>query len=242
MAQEWSDYRDLQQRLAAGSAGASELEQALTGWFKRRIVVLPNSHATGDQSIRDMVNATPPGLDTHMMGMQNIKGTGLDFIYRWQAWDRHYQDGQQLLADDPARALAAARSLAAVEDFGWLDFDYMTPLLTRAAELPGNQTQAIQSELALIRSQLDQCCERLQRADATKRESSRGERLIDALEAVLDAGAAVRRRKRVGQIYRDLAGQRISHERAALELKQINRSQKGGWLKERLLRGGSGSG
>ncbi|WP_375171784.1 hypothetical protein [Marinobacter sp.] len=239
-AQEWLDYRDLQQRLAAGSAGASELEQALTGWFERRIVVLPNSHATGDQSIRDMVNATPPGLDTHMMGMQNIKGTGLDFIYRWQAWDRHYQDGQQLLADDPERALAAARSLAAVEDFGWLDFDYLTPLLTRAAELPGNQTQAIQSELALIRSQLDQCRDRLQRADASKRESSRGERLIDALEAVLDAGAAVRRRKRVGQIYRDLAGQRISHERAALELKQINRSQKGGWLKERLLRGRSG--
>ena len=29
----------------------------------------------------------PPGVEAHVMGIQNIKGTGLDFIYRWVAID-----------------------------------------------------------------------------------------------------------------------------------------------------------
>ena len=29
---------------------------------------------------------TPPGFLNRIMGIQNIKGTGLDFVYRWQAW------------------------------------------------------------------------------------------------------------------------------------------------------------
>lgn len=40
-------------------------------------------------------------------------------------------------------------------------------------------------------------------------------KLLDALEAILDAGDAVRRRKRADRIYGDMANQRISHPRAA---------------------------
>jgi hypothetical protein len=50
------------------------------------------------------------------------------------------------------------------------------------------------------------------------------------LEAFLDAGDAVRRRKTAHQIYKDLTAERISHERAAMELKKLNKRQKGGWL------------
>lgn len=47
---------------------------------------------------------------------------------------------------------------------------------------------------------------------------------------MIDAGDAVRRRKRANRIYRDLAEERISGERAVKELKTLNRRQKGGWL------------
>jgi gamma-polyglutamate synthase len=235
--QEVLEFRDLRQSLHTGKAGAETLGTTIRSWFGKRVVVLPNSHATGDEVIQSIVDGTPPGLETRMMGMQNIKGTGLDFIYRWQSWDRHYQDGRMLLGDDPEAVLAAARNLAGVEDFGWLDFDYFEPLLTEAMARPTNQTQAIQSELEIIRTRLKR-----READLHKTVGSQPdgagiwERFLDGLEAILDAGAAVKRRKRANQIYRDLTSQRISHERAALELKEINRSQKGGWLKRRYLR------
>jgi poly-gamma-glutamate synthase PgsB/CapB len=233
---ELTQFRELQQALESGSGGYERLQDVLSVWFKRRVVVLPNSHATGDEVIRDIVGDTPPGLETRMMGMQNIKGTGLDFIYRWQSWDRHYQDGRMLLSRDPDSVLAAARNLAAVEDFGWLDFDYFRPLLVQAMEMTTNQTQAIQSELEIIRSRLEQRRAELQKTTGSEQQTAgKLERIFNGLEAVLDAGAAVKRRKRANQIYKDLTSQRISHERAALELKDINRSQKGGWLKRRFL-------
>ena len=234
--QELTQYRELQQALQSGSAGTEALTDTIRTWFRKRVVVLPNSHATGDEVIQSIVDDTPPGLETRIMGMQNIKGTGLDFIYRWQSWDRHYQDGRLLLSDDPDSVLSAARNLAGVEDFGWLDFDYFDPLLTEAMELSTNQTQAIQSELEIIRSRLKQRKAELQKTTGSRQDNTGFmERLLDGLEAILDAGAAVRRRKRANQIYKDLTGQRISHERAALELKDINRSQKGGWLKRRFI-------
>jgi hypothetical protein len=58
--------------------------------------------------------------------------------------------------------------------------------------------------------------------------------LVDAVEALLDAGDAVTRRKRANRIYADLAAERISHERAALELQALNKRQHGGWLRRQL--------
>ncbi|MCU7906738.1 MAG: hypothetical protein KZQ76_13015 [Candidatus Thiodiazotropha sp. (ex Epidulcina cf. delphinae)] len=43
-------------------------------------------------------------------------------------------------------------------------------------------------------------------------------RFLDTVEACLDSGDAIRRRKLANRIYRDLQNERISHERAALEL------------------------
>ena len=59
-------------------------------------------------------------------------------------------------------------------------------------------------------------------------------RLLVHVEAFLDAGDAVKRRKKANQIYRDLAAERISHERAALELQVLTKRQKGGWLQHRF--------
>jgi hypothetical protein len=53
---------------------------------------------------------------------------------------------------------------------------------------------------------------------------------------MVDAGDAVRRRKRANSIYKDLAAERISGERAVKELRILNRRQKGGWLWERIER------
>lgn len=59
-----------------------------------------------------------------------------------------------------------------------------------------------------------------------------GSKWIDRLEALLDAGDAVRRRKKADRIYRELAAERISSDRAVVELKALTSRQKGGWLRK----------
>jgi len=46
----------------------------------------------------------------------------------------------------------------------------------------------------------------------------------------LDAGDAVKRRKKANLIYKDLTKKQISHKRAALELQKLTKRQKGGWF------------
>ena len=57
-------------------------------------------------------------------------------------------------------------------------------------------------------------------------------KLSEYIEAFLDAGDAVKRRKRANLIYLELQNQRISHDRAAIELQALNKRQKGGWAGE----------
>lgn len=53
--------------------------------------------------------------------------------------------------------------------------------------------------------------------------------LLNFVEAFLDAGDGVRRRKAANRIYKDLALGRISHDQAVMALKEVNKRQKGGW-------------
>lgn len=48
-----------------------------------RIAILWNTDATGDQVVDFIIREIPPGYRVRVMGCRNIKGTGLDFVYRW---------------------------------------------------------------------------------------------------------------------------------------------------------------
>lgn len=65
---------------------------------------------------------------------------------------------------------------------------------------------------------------------AVKRQEGLSAKLLGLLEAFLDAGDAVKRRKTADIIYKDLVNERISIGRAILELQALNKRQKGGWL------------
>ena len=55
------------------------------------------------------------------------------------------------------------------------------------------------------------------------------------IEEFLDAGDAVRRRKKADAIYKDMIGHHISHKRASIELQKITKRQKGGWFVQKYL-------
>jgi len=207
-----------------------EFRELLWQWFSRKIVVVEDFHASGDQIIALIAANTPPGLENRVMGIQNIKGTGLDFVYRWQAWDVCHRACSAMLDADPAAAEQGLARLASFHEYGLLCEEHVRTTLATIDERGLLQQERQQAELALVRSNLDTAMQTVRENMQARRSSGRIERICGAIEGFLDAGDAIRRRRRADQIYADLVDLRISHARAAIELQALNKRQKGGWL------------
>jgi gamma-polyglutamate synthase len=201
-------------------------------WFEQKLVVVEDYYATGNQVIETIGNASPPGFYVKIMGIQNIKGTGLDFVYRWQAWDSCYKACQQLISPSAAESALGLRALAAFQEYGVLTQETVRAALAKVLDSSMSQNEYYQAELGFIKANLERSLEGLKSQNSLKKTGNSWlTTFSNALEAFLDAGDAVKRRKMANQIYKDLVTERISHERAALELQRINKRQKGGWLK-----------
>ena len=235
------EYRDLVAKIERGGNPAAyddEFRQVAWKWFHWKFVVVDDYFATGNQVIERICSATPPGLHARIMGLQNIKGTGLDFVYRWQAWENCWRGATLLRSPDVRDMEQGLKELSAFRDFGVLSEEFVKETIEIVRRSPNAQRESVQTELGLVESNLASAMRviREQAGDSDGEESGGGrwsrftERTCEFLEELLDAGDAVKRRKIANLIYKDLISERISSERAALELSSLNKRQKGGWL------------
>ncbi|HYD31932.1 MAG TPA: hypothetical protein VEB64_13915, partial [Azospirillaceae bacterium] len=230
-----AEYRELAGRIAAGGDRKTLdalFAERLGTWFRRKIVVVIDYYATGDAIVDRIRAETPPGFRNRIMGMQNIKGTGLDFVYRWQAWDACHLACRRAGSDDPATVAEGIRALASFQEFGLLSEKAVGEAVARLRESPWSQDEDLQAQLGLVEANLGRQLAEVREKMAMARSTGPWIKVVGAIEAFLDAGDAVRRRRKADRIYRDMTMERISHERAALELKKLNARQKGGWLAE----------
>ena len=235
---EFLAFQTLAARIASGEK-PSVLDQAfrtqLGEWFHQRIVVIEDFHASGNQIVDIIRRATPPGYTNRVMGIQNIKGTGLDFVYRWQAWASCYQSCEKLKSSVTSVFDAGLRELASFQEFGVLCEEHVREAIEQARHASVAQREYAQAELLLIESNLRLALEEVYAGMQLVRTTGGWlPRVVEGIEAFLDAGDAVSRRKKANQIYRDLAAERISMDRAVLELQGLNKRQKGGWLLHQL--------
>jgi hypothetical protein len=200
-------------------------------WFEQKLVVVEDYYATGNQIIEIIGNATPPGFYNKIMGIQNIKGTGLDFVYRWQAWHTCYKACQQLGSSSAAESALGLGALVAFQEHGVLTEETVKATVAKVLDSSIAQNKYYQAEVSLIKANLERSLRLLNSQNSPKTTGNSWLTSIkNAVEAFLDAGDAVKRRKKADQIYKDLVAERISHERAALELQHLNKRQQGGWL------------
>jgi poly-gamma-glutamate synthase PgsB/CapB len=211
-----------------------ECRELLWKWFQDKFVVIDDYFATGDQIINRICEETPPGFLNRIMGLQNIKGPGLGFVYCWQAWDNCYKAATQLRSSDPLTANQGLRALASFQEYGLLCEEYVRETIETVRHKPLAQSERFQAELSVISSNLIAEMEKVTAQMNVVRATGRIVKLIEAIEAFIDAGDAVRRRKRADRIYKDLVSEQISHQRAVVELQALTKRQKGGWLLDEL--------
>lgn len=238
-----SDYMQLREQCANATATEQraaldeQLRARLWHWFQQKLVVIEDPYASGEQVLQRIIGATPPGFYNRCLGMQNIKGTGLDFVYRWQAWDTCYQALEKLAGSQAQTAEQGLRELTGFQEYGQLSEFLVRQTLEQVKTRPLAQNEFFQAGLARIGNTLEQTMTAVHSQLHTGTAVQGGgwfSTLVNGLEAFLDARDAVKRRKRTNLIYRELMHERISHERAALELKAFNKRQKGGWLAKSL--------
>jgi poly-gamma-glutamate synthase PgsB/CapB len=235
-----AEYRALADRLAkAKEKDRPQLDTDFRAlcwkWFESKLVIISNYHAAGDEIIDRICTETPPGFLNRVMGIQNIKGTGLDFVYRWEAWHACHRFCTQLLDSNQAVAQKGLRDLVEFSDFGLVCEEHIRETLIQARTRPVGQRVDAQASMALVLSHMEK------KLDEVRQKIANGTQtggwlasVISVVEVILDASAALRRRRLANQVYADLSSQRISHERAVIELQAVTKRQKGGWLLEKL--------
>ncbi len=190
--------------------------------FQAHIVVLPAPDASGDQVIDVVARSCPAGATLRVMGIQNIKGTGLDFVYRWVHSSQPLRWAEDLFHPDRSMQLA---SLSRLER--WREWSIPTcqevlrALAAMGADSSTSQARAsvqdlLQTELARRRSQLE-IRERVFSLQAWAK---------DTAWLVWDPFDALLRRWKADRVWNDLANARISHARASRELSLIAQRQR----------------
>ena len=211
--------------------------------FHEQLVVVSDAAETGDQIIDRCARAVPPGTSISVMGIQNIKGTGLDFVYRWQALDETTAR-LAVVADaaaTPEQRLAALRELESFEDYGLVDAGAVVAALSARASssVALDAAEQAQQERTLVAVRTLHEARRRALGQAARKDV--WSQLCARVEAWLDPLDSMRRYRRARQVMRDLVAHRISHARAAKEMRSLYDRQKGGWLEEALRGSGRGA-
>ncbi len=190
--------------------------------FESHLVFVPDGDASGDQVIDVVARCCPAGTTLRVMGMQNIKGTGLDFVYRWVHSAQPLRWAEDLFHPDRSVQLA---SLSRLER--WREWSIPT-------------CQEVLRALAAMNADASTSQARSTVQDVVSTELERRRSLLEIRERVFslrawlgamawliwDPADALFRRWRADRIWRDLAAGRISHARAARELTRVAQRQR----------------
>jgi poly-gamma-glutamate synthase PgsB/CapB len=215
---------------AARQAVLTRQDRLYRELFRELLLIVEDSGASGDQVINAIACACPPGIEATVMGIQNIKGTGLDFVYRFVRFDEVHALTQRLHTADAGTARNIADTLLSRSDFGMLDSALAAAAVAAAAERLAADA-SIASHLRNTAAHLTEIAERCQ--TALKAGQAQRRRLVVRIaEKGLDTLDAMRRRWRADAILDALVHHEISHERAALEMRHLVDREKKGWLRK----------
>lgn len=202
--------------------------------FLDAVVVVPDPGERGDDIIDRCARVCPPGTTVTVLGIQNIKGTGLDFVYRWLALDQVSALAAAASRGDATTRVRALRALESFEDHGLLDAAVGAATLA-AAPLAGLGDLDV-AYLKKVRGKLERVHADKLAALGHRSEKDLLGRVLDRLERWIDPLDSIRRRGHARQVMADLVVHRISHARAAVEMRKLTDRQKGGWLGDSMRR------
>ncbi|MAD90485.1 MAG: poly-gamma-glutamate synthase PgsB [Pseudoalteromonas sp.] len=208
------------------------LKDTVQSIVSSKIVLVENAYVKPDQLTSHIASLAMSNQHQLIVGMQNIKGAGLNYVYMWQQWQKIYQMCETLKS--PATKQSEFRKhllkLAQQPKFSAIEIDYLQQAIKDIAHSEHAQNEFSQAELRYIHEKVVKGKNEDNSNDEERPKSKFRGFVNQVVESFLDAGAAVKRKKTAQQVYQDIADQRITIEKAISVLATLNRSQKPGWL------------
>jgi hypothetical protein len=195
--------------------------------FLRKLKVIADSAATGDQIITYAARTVLPGLQVTVMGVQNIKGTGLDFAYRWVALGAVIPRLERCRAPEPLGRMQALRELLAFDDYGLIDAGTVAATLATPAPGEAEAERVLRERVQTVATGIHA---RRLRALTLKEQVQWWVPLLSWVEVVLDPLDAIRRAWVAARTLRELRHHTLSLGDAAATMQGLYTRQKGGWL------------
>lgn len=216
--------RDLGTKPTAVDAAFAHAYRAL---FDESIVAVEDPLTTGDQLLDRIARSVPPGVHARVMGLQNIKGTGLDFVYRWVSIDTVHRHLADLESKVRSRREDALRALAMHGDYGLLDARLA---LARVEEAQRRDSNGGELPYDVAVSRLRDVVASRERKLASRRTRSFSEVVRSAVGKTFDYLDSTRRRRMANELLAALVERRISQAAAAKKMREIVARTKGAWL------------
>lgn len=208
----------------------SAFRLAYRAMFEETLVPIPDSTVSGDYVVDAVAKCVPEGICASVMGVQNIKGTGLDFVYRWVSIDMTVRSLAKLDAESVADGETALRELLIHDDYGVVDARLAAECVAaRRQQAPEDERPAFD---ACITKPLlvEQRCEARLSAKTTHSLSDLARKWFGE---TLDFFDAFRRRGMARRVIDDLVHGQISHATAASRRREITNRSKGAWAMRR---------
>ncbi|MEO7094900.1 MAG: hypothetical protein ABI175_16695, partial [Polyangiales bacterium] len=194
--------------------------------FEESVVALDDPTLEGDQILDSIATHVPPNARATVMGVQNIKGTGLDFVYRWVSIETVRRHLDQLRSPRLDLREDALRGLLVHGDFGLLDAKNALAEVEDARSRE-DDPEALAYEPVIAR--LSEIADVRSRKLKNRRNKSFGEQVRGFFGRTFDYLDATRRRRMAGELLSALVLGRISHAGAAKRMREIVARAKGGW-------------
>jgi len=204
----FQEYHSLHQQLLT-KPDKILFKDTLTKWFMNKFIFPDKNTLLGDEMITWICKNTPPYYLNRIMGIQNIKGPGLEFVYRWQAWEKCFDAGNLLLSPIPQKILKGFRNLMDINEFGVLSQEYLEALYPKITTKYETEIKQIQNHVEEIKK-----AHKLKSAEKI----SFFKRLITAF---FDINVSYAQTNQANAIYQDLSTNRISYFRAHEELEKL---------------------
>jgi poly-gamma-glutamate synthase PgsB/CapB len=203
---------------------------AYTAIFGERLVPLRDATLTGDQIVDVVARSAPPGARVDIIGLQNIKGTGLDFVYRWVSLDAVTRAVEQIRSGSDTLRDEGVRTLFAHDDYGLID---STHALEKLRPLRGIGSEEQASILEALVQLLEVVARERRDALATVRSPAFGDRVRRVIGSTLDYLDSMGRQSKAKRILGELVAGRMSHATAAVEMRAVVARAKGAWALRR---------
>jgi poly-gamma-glutamate synthase PgsB/CapB len=196
--------------------------------FAARFILLEDPKLTGDQVLFDLAHALPEGTRGTLLGCSNIKGTGLDFVYRWVGIERVKGMVAALSGRHVTAIRAGLEELAGYTEYGLVDARMAHAVVAEGVESGRFADLGLAADAEALLSHLE--VHESGRAAALADRSRAGPSWFARLGKVWKHVAvwkAVWRRRVADRLYRDLADRRVGAARAAEIAQKLVAAEKG---------------